>query len=78
MGEKEKWAYPSVDSYNNTKGDMPMDESTAEPIMFAREETREVLEEIARRGAQRMLQVALEEEVAEFVERHGGVRDAEG
>ena len=55
-----------------------MDESTAEPIMFASEETREVLERIARGGAQRMLQVALEEEVAEFVERHRELRDAEG
>lgn len=55
-----------------------MEKCTAEPIEFARDETREVLERIVRRGAQRMLQVALEEEVAEFVERHGELKDAEG
>ena len=57
---------------------MPMEKCTAEPIEFARDETREVLERIVRRGAQRMLQVALEEEVAEFVERHGELKDAAG
>ena len=55
-----------------------MDKSTAEPIEFAREESREILEQIVRRGAQRMLQVALEDEVAEFVERHRELKDAEG
>jgi len=36
------------------------------------------LEEIVRRGAQRMLARALEGEVEEFVERYGDVRDEEG
>ena len=55
-----------------------MEKFTAEPIELARDETREVLEQIVRRGAQRMLQVALEEEVAEFLERHGQLKDAAG
>ena len=37
-----------------------------------------MLDEICRTGAQRMLEVALEEEVAEYVERHNGELDEAG
>jgi putative transposase len=37
-----------------------------------------VLEELARKGARQMLAQAMEAEVAEFVEKHSGVRDEEG
>jgi len=37
-----------------------------------------VLEELARKGARQMLAQAMEAEVAEFVEKHSGMRDEEG
>jgi hypothetical protein len=39
---------------------------------------RSLLDEIAREGARRMLVAALENEVAEYLEAHGGERDDEG
>lgn len=41
-------------------------------------ETRSVLDEIIRKGAQRMLQAALESEVMEYVERHKDLEDLDG
>ena len=41
-------------------------------------EARSVLDDLARQGAQRMLEEALEVEVQEFVARHEHVVDAEG
>ncbi len=41
-------------------------------------EVRSVLDDLARRGAQRMLAEALEAEVSEFLERHAEQRDATG
>jgi len=41
-------------------------------------EARSVLDELARQGAQRMLQTALENEVAEYLERHSEERDEQG
>ena len=39
---------------------------------------RDVLTDILRQGAQEMLATAIENEVAEYVERHAGLRDGEG
>lgn len=41
------------------------------------EESRSALDEILRHGAQRMLQAAIEAEVADYVERHAGLDDPE-
>jgi putative transposase len=42
------------------------------------QEPNGVLEELARKGARQMLAKAMEAEVAEFVEKHSGMRDEEG
>lgn len=41
-------------------------------------ESRSALDELARQGAQKMLQIALENEVAEYVQRSSGEQDDEG
>ena len=41
-------------------------------------DTRSVLDELVREGAKRMLQSAIQEEVADYVERHGNLVDAQG
>ena len=43
-----------------------------------RDEIHLSLDELARRGAQRMLAVALQAEVDEYIERHIGARDENG
>lgn len=43
-----------------------------------RENARSILGEIAREGAQKMLQSAVEAEVAAYIEAHQHVRDGEG
>jgi transposase-like protein len=41
------------------------------------DESRNVLEDLLREGARKMLQQAIEREVAEYLERHDGLRDVE-
>lgn len=48
------------------------------PSPDAQQPTRSVLDEIVRQGAQRMLQTALESEVAEYVNQFANVVDTEG
>jgi len=43
-----------------------------------REETWSVLEAVAREGARKLLQQALENEVAEYIEAHAAKRDENG
>lgn len=42
------------------------------------DESRSALDEIIREGAMRMLRVALEEEVAAYIEKHSAVTDDSG
>jgi transposase-like protein len=42
------------------------------------QEPGDILEELAREGARQLLAQALENEVAEFIEEHRGMRDSEG
>ena len=44
----------------------------------ATQDARSVLDEIVREGARRMLQAAIEEEVAAYIEAHQGLRDEQG
>jgi putative transposase len=55
-----------------------MSESTAGSIQFPVREGGEFLTGILREGATRLLAQAIEAEVAGYIERHAGVRDAEG
>jgi len=47
-------------------------------LPLQKEATRSVLDEIVREGAQKMLQMAVEAEVAAYIETHQHLRDAEG
>ena len=53
-------------------------ESTAESLTFPSASARDVLTEILRDGAQRLLTAAIEAEVAEFIDSRSHVRNAEG
>jgi len=59
---------------------MPVGNQVDEEVANFREqfEGRDLLDQLVRRGAQRMLQQAIEAEVKEFVERHQDRRDANG
>lgn len=60
--------------------EMPVvDEQDRETIPFhGHFEGRSALDDLARQGAERVLQMALEEEVDEFLQRHGDRRDDKG
>jgi len=50
-------------------------------IQYVKEEPERawsVLEQIARKGAKKMLQIAMENEVEEFVQKHSGLTDEQG
>lgn len=47
-------------------------------LSLKKEDARSVLDEIVRQGAQRLLQKAIEEEVAAYIERHHDQRDEHG
>jgi putative transposase len=53
-------------------------ESQSNVHSLKKEDARSVLDEIIRQGAQQMLQRAIEEEVAAYIERHAELRDEEG
>lgn len=55
-----------------------MKKATQELPFCTDQESWSVLEEIAREGARRMLQLALENEVDEYIETHSDVKDAQG
>ena len=55
-----------------------MEEATTSTLEFPSTPSRDALTEVVRRGAQRMLAEAIEAEVAEWIETHRGVIDAEG
>lgn len=55
-----------------------MNDSTEENRFVKDTETWSVLEKILREGAQKMLQQALENEIAEFLEKHASKRDDNG
>ena len=55
-----------------------MHEATISTLEYPSAPSRDVLTEVVRRGAQRMLAEAIEAEVAEWIESHRDVTDAEG
>ena len=55
-----------------------MNESTTIKELSTGDETFSVLEQLAREGARKMLQSALENEVAEFIEKNRSIRTAKG
>jgi putative transposase len=55
-----------------------MQEVTTTTVEFPSTSSRDVLSEILRQGAQRMLAEAIEAEVEEWIEGHQGVRDGQG
>lgn len=55
-----------------------MDKHTVTPMFCTEGEAFSLLEKIAREGAQRILQEALEYEVAEFVSKYQSLKDATG
>jgi len=57
---------------------MPANKSTPVEAGNATEEVRVLIERIAREGAQKVLQAALEAEVEEHLKKYRGVRDEEG
>jgi putative transposase len=57
---------------------MPERKSTPREMADATEGTRDIIERIAREGAQRVLQAALEDEVREHLRRYENLRDDEG
>jgi putative transposase len=80
--EKEK-AYSSVLKLQvlnkQPKGDTLLNNFTNKPSTNPGEfSAGDVLEEILREGARKMLQAAIENEVAEYVEKHKGFRDEKG
>ena len=50
-----------------------MDNSTKETGFIKEENSWSVLEQVARQGAQKMLQLALENEVEEFIQKHSSL-----
>lgn len=55
-----------------------MEESTTDAIQFPVSTVDDVLTEVLRQGAVRMLAQAVEAEAASYIERHAGLRDAHG
>jgi len=55
-----------------------MSKCTKETQFIKEESTWSVLEQIARQGAQKMLQLALENEVEEFIQNHSNLKDENG
>ena len=55
-----------------------MDRFTKETHLIKEESTWSVLEQLARQGAQKMLQLALENEVEEFVKKHSNLTGENG
>ena len=55
-----------------------MGEGTVEAIRFPAESSKDVLTEILRAGARKMLAMAIEDEVEAYIEQHADQRDAEG
>jgi transposase-like protein len=55
-----------------------MQEATTPTLVFPATPSRDALTEVVRRGAQRMLAEAVEAEVAEWIESHRDLRDAQG
>jgi hypothetical protein len=57
---------------------MLMNKCTKEIGFIKGESTWSVLEQVARQGAQKMLQLALENEVEEFIQKHSSLKDENG
>ena len=55
-----------------------MSKCIKETQFIKEESTWSVLEQVAREGARKMLQLALENEVEEFVRKHSNLRDESG
>lgn len=55
-----------------------MEKNTRELAFSKESDTWSLLEQIAREGAKKMLQVALENEVDEFLEKHSHIKDEDG
>ena len=55
-----------------------MDNFTKETGFIKEENTWSVLEQVARQGAQKMLQLALENEVEEFIQKHSCLKGENG
>jgi len=55
-----------------------MNKCSQKPQFIKEEITWSVLEQVARDGARKMLQLALENEVAEFVAKHSNLTDEKG
>ena len=55
-----------------------MSEATSSTIEFPVSSSRDVLTEILREGAQRMLSTAIEAEVAEWITSHASLVDEQG
>lgn len=55
-----------------------MDKCSQKPQLIKEENTWSVLEQVARDGARKMLQLALENEVEEFIAKHSGSTDVNG
>ena len=55
-----------------------MDNSTKETGFIKEENSWSVLEQVARQGAQKMLQLALENEVEEFIQKHSSLKGENG
>jgi len=77
----KKGAYPSVKNTPiklTVKEDMLMNEYKAIKDFSIGKETFSVLEQIAQEGARRMLQTAIENEVAEFLEKNKSIQKEDG
>jgi putative transposase len=59
-------------------GGYAMCEGTAEAIRYPAASTEDVLTEVLRQGAQKLLTEAVEAEVASYIEAHAGQRDEQG
>lgn len=55
-----------------------MSKCTKETQFIKEESTWSVLEQVAREGARKMLQLALENEVEEFIQKHSNLKDENG
>ena len=55
-----------------------MEKCTKELQFIKEENTWSVLEQVAREGARKMLQLALENEIGEFIQKHSSLTDCNG
>ena len=55
-----------------------MSKCTKETQFIKEESTWSVLEQVTREGARKMLQLALENEVGEFIQKHSNLKDENG